>query len=225
MSIPPDRKALWLYELHLNGYVLFPGFLPVDLIEAMHEQFQPIYRGELARVEAGDTSSLRGRNRMSFDIKVYVEKLKGPLDDDRFRRNPIIEELVDAVLGRWRYGVTKAECPFKDADTMAWHPDVSNDQPRERHEPVRPSRLTFNVPLVDVTDSNGPMEVIPGSHRLHHFGVQEHIYRMTRVHSVKILMNRGDAMLRDGNLLHRGSPNLTDDPRILLDQTYRALND
>jgi ectoine hydroxylase-related dioxygenase (phytanoyl-CoA dioxygenase family) len=81
------------------------------------------------------------------------------------------------------------------------------------------------VPLVDVTDSNGPMEVIPGSHRLHHFGVQEVIYRMPRVHSVKILMNRGDAMLRDGNLLHRGSPNLTDDPRILLDQTYRALDD
>jgi len=161
---------------------------------------------------------------MSFDIAVYVDALKGPLDDDRFRRNPIIEEMVEAVLGRWRYGVTKAECPFKDADTMAWHPDVPNNRPRDRHEPVRPARLTFNVPLVEVTDSNGPMEVIPGSHRLHHFGVQDTIYRMPRIHSVKILMNRGDAMLRDGNLLHRGTPNLTDEPRILLDQTYRALD-
>jgi hypothetical protein len=219
------QKALWLYELNLNGYVIFPNFLPIDLIDAMHEQFKPIYLGELTRLDAGDTSSLRGRNRMSFDIRLYIEKLRGPLDDDRFRRNPIVEELVDAVLGKWRYGVTKAECPFKDADTMAWHADVPNDQPRESFEPVKPSRLTFNVPLVDVTDSNAPMEIIPGSHRLHHFGVQEYIYRLQRVHSVKILMNRGDAMLRNGNLLHRGSPNLTEHPRILLDQTYRALDE
>lgn len=219
------QKELWLYELNLNGYIIFPSFLPIDLVDAMREQFQPIYLGELARLHAGDTSSLRGRNRMSFDIRFYIEKLRGSLDDGRFRRNPIIEELVEAVLGKWRYGVTKAECPFKDADTMAWHPDVPNDRPRDPSEPVRASRLTFNVPLVDVTDSNGPMEIIPGSHRLHHFGVQDYIYRLQRIHSVKILMNRGDAMLRNGNLLHRGSPNLTDHPRILLDQTYRALEE
>jgi hypothetical protein len=32
-------------------------------------------------------------------------------------------------------------------------------------------------------------------------------------------------MLRDGNALHRGTPNLTDTPRILLGQTYKALED
>ncbi|MBI1950344.1 MAG: phytanoyl-CoA dioxygenase family protein [Acidobacteria bacterium] len=219
------QKDLWLYELRLHGFVILPGFLPIDLIDAMHEQFEPIYRGELARLQAGDMSSLRGRNRVSFDIQLYIEKLRGPLDDDRFRRNPVIEELVDAVLGKWRYGVTKAECPFQDADTMAWHPDVPNDRPGDPLDPVRPMRVTFNVPLVDVTDSNGPMEIIPGSHRMHHYGIQDFIYRLPRVHSVKVLMNRGDAMLRDGNALHRGTPNLTDRPRILLDQTYRALDD
>jgi hypothetical protein len=29
-------------------------------------------------------------------------------------------------------------------------------------------------------------------------------------------------MLRDGNTLHRGAPNLTDTPRAMLDQTYRT---
>ena len=42
---------------------------------------------------------------------------------------------------------------------------------------------------------------------------------------MKVLLNRTDALLRDGNLLHRGTPNMTDQPRILLDQTYRALEE
>jgi hypothetical protein len=222
LSIPGEQKERWLYELDLNGFILLRSFLPQDLVESMFEQIQPIVRGEMARVTAGDTTSLRGRNRMSFDIRTYVEKLKGPLDDDRFRRNPVIEELVTVVLGRWRYGVTKVECPYKDSDTMAWHPDTeSTGNPGDA---VRPSRLTFNVPLVDINDANGPMEVIPGSHRMHHHEVRRHIYSIPEIYPVKLMMRRGDALLRDGNLLHRGTTNVTDAPRVLLDQTYRALD-
>ena len=224
MPIDPQQKALWLYELSLNGFVIFRDFLPVDLIEEMHEQFQPLLRGELAQLQKGDTRTLRGRNRMSFDILRYIGHLKGPLDDDRFRRNPNVEEIAGAVLGKWRYGNTKAECPMKDADTMAWHPDVPNDETRDPSKPPRPVRLTFNVPLVDVNDANGPMEVIPGSHRMHHHGAQNFIYSIPQLYTVKILLRRGDALLRDGNLLHRGTPNLTDHPRILLDQTYKAID-
>ena len=225
MSIDPEDKRLLLYELTLNGFVILRQFLPRQLVRDMHDQFLPLYQGELARLRAGDTSSLRGRNRMSFDISLYADKLRGPLDDDRFRRNPVIEELVTAVLGRWRYGVTKAECPFQDSDTMAWHPDVPNDDEPDPARSICPRRLTFNVPLVDINDANGPMEIIPGSHRMHHKGVENVIYSLPRVYSVKILLDVGDAMLRDGNALHRGTPNLTARPRILLDQTYRGLPD
>jgi phytanoyl-CoA dioxygenase PhyH len=221
MPIPSEQKESWLYELELNGFILFRNFLPLDLVEGMFEQMQPIVRGEMARVTAGDTTSLRGQNRMSFDIRYYIEKLKGPLDDDRFRRNPVIEELVTAVLGRWRYGVTKAECPCKDSDMMVWHPDTeSTGDPAGS---VRPGRLTFNVPLVDIDVSNGPMEVIPGSHRMHHHRLHQFIHSFPEIRPVKVLIRRGDAMLRDGNLLHRGTTNTTEAPRILLDQTYRAI--
>ena len=224
MPIDAEQKRLWLYELDLNGFIIFRNFLPLDLVQAMQQQFEPLCRGQIARLEAGDTTALRGRNRLSFDIAAYVDRLKGPLDDDRFRRNPAIEALVTAVLGRWRYGVTKAECPLRDAEMMSWHPDVANDESRDPTRPVRPVRLTFNVPLVDIDETSGPMEIIPGSHRMHHHGVEKVIYAVPRVHSVKILMRLGDAMLRDGNALHRGTPNRTDRPRVLLDQTYRALD-
>jgi len=108
---------------------------------------------------------------------------------------------------------------------MTWHPDLPDDPQHDPSKPIRPRRLTFNIPLVDINDSNGPMELVPGSHRLAHDDVHRFIYSIPQVHSVKILMRRGDAMLRDGNTLHRGTPNLTDQPRILLDQTYRALDE
>src|SRR6266571_2275591 len=223
--LDPRQKSLWLYELNLNGFIIFRNLLPLDLVDAMYGQFLPFYESELARVQAGDTRTLRARNRMSFEIGPYIDVLKGPLDDDRFRRNPVVEELASGVLGRWRRGRTKAECPFKDADTMPWHPDVPNDETHDPARPPRPTRLTFNVPLVDINDANGPTEIVPGSHRMHHRGAQDYIYDLPQIYGVKILLRRGDAMLRDGNALHRGTPNLTERPRLLLDQTYKAIED
>ena len=65
MLIESRQKARWLYELRLNGFIIFRNFLPLDLIQAMSDQFRPILNGELARLQAGDTSKLRGRNRLS----------------------------------------------------------------------------------------------------------------------------------------------------------------
>ncbi len=219
MAIDPELKNRWLYELSLSGFIILRNFLPLDLIEALHELVEPILVGEIRRLEDGDPSGTRGAKRICLDLPPYIKFLKGPLDDERFRRNPIIGELADAFLGNWRYGSTKAECPLPGSLYMNWHADTDD---AFLEKPLRPIRLTFNVPLLDVNDANGPMEIIPGSHRMHHHHLRQ-IYSIPQVHSLKILMRKGDCMLRDGNALHRGTPNLTDTPRILLGQTYQAL--
>jgi ectoine hydroxylase-related dioxygenase (phytanoyl-CoA dioxygenase family) len=130
--------------------------------------------------------------------------------------------MATAVLGRWRHGVTKAECPLRDAEVMAWHADLSVEETGPRERPPRPRRLTFNVALTDMDGANGPMEVIPGSHRMHHDQTARWIGEIENIPAVSLLLRAGDCLLRDGNLLHRGTTNLTGRPRILLDQTYRA---
>lgn len=95
-------------------------------------------------------------DRISFNIRAYVDRLNDPYDD-RFLSNPIIKELVMA----WRHGVTRAERPFQCVDIMAWHSDDASVPPRDRQERLCPLRLTFNVPLVDVPDMNRSIEIIP----------------------------------------------------------------
>ena len=47
----------------------------------------------------------------------------------------------------------------------------------------------------------------------------DRVYERARA-NLEELISR-DAILRDGNILHRGTPNLTDAPRPMLDQTYK----
>ena len=42
MPISTEQKELWLYELRLNGFILFRTFLPIDLVQTMYEEFQPL---------------------------------------------------------------------------------------------------------------------------------------------------------------------------------------
>src|SRR5437773_6465035 len=141
----PDQKADLLYELELNGFVVLRNFLPLDLIDALYEEVTPILAGAVRRLAKGEQSELRGANRICLDLPPYIKVLSGgPLEDPRFRRNPLIEELADSVLGKWRYGVTKAECPLPGSQYMSWHPDSDDDY---LLQPVRIERFTFNVPL------------------------------------------------------------------------------
>jgi hypothetical protein len=180
MTIEPGEKARLLYELSLNGYVLLPAFLPPELIAAMWAQLEPIYHAEIGRAARGESMSLRGKNRLSVDLR--------------------------------------------DAEMMAWHADLAVEETGPRDRAPRPRRLTFNVALTAMNEGNGPMEVIPGSHRMHHDQTARWIGVIETVNSVTMRMRPGDCLLRDGNLLHRGTTNATGRPRILLDQTYRAVD-
>jgi len=70
-----------------------------------------------------------------------------------------------------------------------------------------------NWPFVDVTSENGPFQIAAGTHLL------PKTEALSRVGTgefplVSLLMNVGDVMVRDPRCLHRGSPNLTDKPRV-----------
>ena len=225
MAIDPQTKDLWLREFRLNGFVILRGFLPVPFVEALWEQMLPILRGEKERGDRGDTPNTRGPHRYSFDVGAYAQLLGGALADERYLAHPDIEELVEAVLGprtTWGRGWSRVECAFKGSEYMGWHSDQVFDETPDPQSHNRTVRVTYNIPLVDFTWANGATEFVPGSHLQPRSVVDDRLHEIPNVYGVRPDLRRGDAMLRDGNTLHRGAPNLIDTPRAMLDQTYRT---
>lgn len=222
--IGPVQKDRWLREFRLNGFVVFRDFLPADLVRAMHDQLLPLVRGEYARIEREELHRLRAPGRLSLDVGRYADLLGGPLADPLYRRNPVIEELAEAILGppaAWRRGWSQVECAFPGCNYMSWHPDQTPDETPPGDGPHRTVRLTFNIPLVPFTWATGAMEVLPATHLLPRAFLTQNVQEIAHVYPVRLDLALGDAVLRDGNGLHRGTPNVSDGPRLMLDQTYR----
>jgi hypothetical protein len=223
--IDPTLKDRWLREFRLNGFVILRGFLPVTYVESLCEQLLPILRGEKEKGDRGDSPNKRGPNRYSFDVGVYAKLLGGPLGDPRYLANPDVEELVGAILGAketWGRGWSRIECAWKGSESMGWHSDQVFDESPDPEAPNRTVRVTYNIPLVDFTADNGATEFVPGTHLQPRAVVETLPLEIPNIYAVQPELRRGDAVLRDGNTLHRGAPNLVDTPRAMLDQTYRT---
>ena len=227
MTVPSGQMKLWLREFQLNGFIVFPNLLPVAFVQDLRARLMPFIKLQHEANQTLNTQSgLRARDRLSLDIAAYCEAAGGVLLDPRFRANPVIEDIVAAVLapqGEWGRGWTRAECAFPGCDYMGWHSDQTLDDTPAPDAPNQPRRLTFNVPLMEFTWANGAMEVLPGSHHLPRAAHSSDYAEIPRVYPVGLRLRLGDAILRDGNMLHRGTPNVTSEPRVMLDQTYKLL--
>lgn len=224
MAIGPRQKELWLREFHLNGFLVLRNFLPVDLVSEMFDELEPLLESEHAKAEADGYSKGRSKGRLSLHVAPYADMLEGALTDPRYRSNPVIEELVDAILGAgcWKPGWTVVEAVWKGAEFMGWHSDQKIEDTPDIDAPHETIRVTYNIPLVDFTWANGATEFIPGSHRLpRRFHDSADTLAIPHIYPALVQLERGDAILRDGNALHRGTPNLTDRVRPMLDQTYK----
>jgi hypothetical protein len=218
-------KERWLREFRLNGFVILRSFLPRGFVVELAEQMGPILRGEYDRALRGESQAQRGPHRLSLDVGRYAELLGGPLADDRFRRNPIVEELVEAILGprdRWGYGWTRVEAAWKGSEYMGWHSDQVYDETPDPDAPNRTVRVTFNVPITEFTWANGATQYLPGSHAHPRRFLDGGMLDVAHLWPAQPTLALGDCILRDGNGLHRGAPNLTDSMRAMLDQTYRT---
>ncbi|MDH3627748.1 MAG: phytanoyl-CoA dioxygenase family protein [Acidobacteriota bacterium] len=221
MPIDAKQKDIWLREFHLNGFVVLRNFLPVEFVQQLRDELAPLLETEYAKANKDEFASGRATGRLALHLDQYASLLRGALADDRYQRNAIIEELVDATLGegQWDRGWTLVEAAWKGASHMAWHSDQKPEDTPDVHGPHQTIRVTFNIPLLEFMWQTGAMEVIPGSHHLprDYAGIDG----ISNIHSYLLQLTLGDAIFRDGNILHRGTPNLTDDVRPMLDQTYK----
>lgn len=225
MALDRSEKELLLREFRLNGFVILRNLLPPDLVTRMYEDLAPVLATEYRALQSGKSRAVRGPQRVAFDITSYCKLLKDTLGDDLYLRNSVIEEILDDILGSWRRGWTQVECCWKGSEYMSWHSDQTVEETPDMERQTGTVRVTFNIPLVDFSWRTGPIEFLPGSHLQPRSFQSYSFVRIPHVYPVAPQLRRGDALLRDGNLLHRGTPNLTDAPRPMLDQTYKIIRE
>jgi len=141
--------------IYRDGVVGLPGSFPPEWAQQLRADYEPLM--QLARSYPGGTV---GRGPHRFYHAVQAERLSGFLD---VVTHPAVTGLCEAMLGE-DYAIVEIgfDTPFPGAKNQPWHRDFPMTS--ETRVGRWLSSMAFNITTVDVTDENGPFEIVPGTH-------------------------------------------------------------
>lgn len=204
----PEFEALMARAIRSDGYFILEEALSADLLAALQKEFAKVLEAYTSANESN-----RGLNR--FNTHLYLD---GVFANEEFVANPLIMPFIRRLLGvdvacSW----AAADTPLPGSDYQFAHAD---GRPLFRdHDLSLPTyALAVNVPLVDFTRENGPLEIwANGTHLLS--DVPPHEGAKDRPPE-QVLMPAGSILVRDTRMWHRGSPNRSDHARPNLAFVY-----
>lgn len=166
-------------QLHQEGFVLIPGVFPPTQVQHLRSSLeQALTLGQSA------DPAIRGSEGTVYAARNILHLCP---EAARLGLTPPLGPLMQSILGP-RMGLVRGlyfDKPPGNSWALPWHKDLtiavrSHKQPSphfrkptckagvphvEASETVLQSMLTARIHLDDVTDENGPVKVIPGSHR------------------------------------------------------------
>jgi hypothetical protein len=207
-----DTAAI-LGRLYGEGIVGLEGAFPRDLVESLHRQCLALYE-EAARVPNGAVP--RGPNR--WYVAVQPERVDGFVD---IVSHPWFVAVSSAVLGvDYKIVEFGFDIPCPGAADQPWHRDFPGDT--ENATGMRLSSLAFNLTTVDTRPEHGPFEIAPGTQWDDIRGAKAEMFpdreKWERYRSLAVqkLPRRGDISARTGLTIHRGTANVSDEPRPVI---------
>lgn len=230
IQIQPPPDAQIAEQFRRDGYVVLEDVLPVDFVDQLRAEYErllaaKVERFALRRAAPRPASQDRflndfkpeggnhDRNRWNMHLPSAL-----PFFDERLIANERVVALVDQILDPgWQVYLLASDTPYPGASEQSIHQDFSR------------LSLAVNVPLIDVTENDSPLEVWPGTHRPD-FAATEAPYSkepflltpeamrhvVENVPSRRLLLRRGSLVVRDHRLVHRGTAHLGDRPRPVL---------
>lgn len=175
MTATPNRQA----ELDRDGFTILPGVLAPDECAAAAEGLEAALR-----YHSDDPAAIRHPDGGVYAARNVLDLWPAA---DRLWRRPALTEPLAAVLGP-RYGLVRAlffDKPPERTWALPWHKDLTVAVREHRPDLGRFAKPTVKagVPhleapaellaemlfvrlhLDEATEENGPLQVIPGSHR------------------------------------------------------------
>jgi hypothetical protein len=199
--------------LYGDGIIGLQGAFSRVTIEALHECCLELY-DEAARTPDGAVP--RGPNR--WYIELQPERI-GCFA--QIAGHPWFVAVSRAVLGA-DYKIVELgfDIPLAGAADQPWHRDFPGDfANRFGH---RLSSLAFNLTTVDTRPEHGPFEIAPGTQWDDISGAKAEMFpsrdKWDRYRSLAVrkLPQRGDIAARTGLTIHRGTANVSSEPRPVL---------
>lgn len=194
-------------EVRETSSTLIRGLLPTQLIDAWNQAFQPLLMNAIKR-EGDDPNRGPGRYYVTLPFT-------GLWADPQIVDNDVVISVVEELVGDDGVMCQLAtDTPLLGSDHQELHRDTQLLFPESGAE-TPPYQLAVNFPLVDVTEENGPMEFAAGTHMT----ARDEGMRRIAVGEAplqKVLMNRGDVLIRDVRHIHRGTPNRSATPRPMV---------
>ena len=220
-----------------NGYVLMENAITAYQLEALNDQLRS-WIDESRQHESNFGEIMDGRPRFDVEPRTHspetpaLRRISSPIEvSDSYlavtRDNAALNLTAEIFGPNIKLVATKVNLKLPGSGTaVKYHQDF----PFEPHS--NDNVMTVLIFLDDVTPDNGPLEVVPGSHRgkihtLWHDGVftgavDPDMEKGLRDASVSCTGKAGSACLMHSRLLHASLPNMTNAPRSLFIVTYVA---
>jgi ectoine hydroxylase-related dioxygenase (phytanoyl-CoA dioxygenase family) len=197
-------------ELNRDGICVLRGAVDSALVAEWRDAFDRLFAERQARA-----GGLAPREQARFYLTL---PWTAPFSDERVFANAGVLGVLDRLFPQ-EYVMVQlgADVPVQGSDYQEIHRDF---RPLFSHEIVTPLyAVAVNMPLVEVTEENGPFQHARGTH------VMPRETALAKVQSGEIPLESihlqpGDITIRSPLGLHRGSPNRTERPRPMVVMGY-----
>ncbi|MCM3783919.1 phytanoyl-CoA dioxygenase family protein [Neobacillus mesonae] len=230
MQLREETIELATKLIKVNGYVILEDVLPKGKVDELKKAFTESLNWFIDQYGEESYLNKKGFNEGTNNLGLYLP-FAPPFNDSLVIEHPFALAIIDRILGK-DYSVTL----FSSNTSL---PGGKRAQPVHSDHGAKFGNLckvalpitdlVLNIPLVDVHDSNGPMEIWPGGTHLlpdsyHGPNGPDPEELAPHMHSIKVHMSAGSILIRDVRMWHRGTPNQGNESRPNLAIMYSAFN-
>ena len=189
-----------LSNFEKDGFIILRNFIKDENFNSLCEKLKKEVLLEFNKLDKTG-GSLMGN--LNISPGVYSKKIFDKLNTENFKN--IIQHISKKNFSAFDI-ISGGNLNFQYKYNQHFHTDSKFEN----------SFLIVNVVTEDIYESNGPLEVLPGTQK-ERFPYWKIIFKK----SLRILAKKGDLIIRTSNLWHRGTKNISRKPRLLLAYTFQ----
>ena len=204
--------AAQVRDFRVNGFVVFENLIDDDRLDRILEAWRPIREQDVERQR-----ELPIRGRFRYNVRVPFE---APFVDEEIFEHPALVAFLEQVLGpEYVCFAFDSNIPYPGTDYQKWHRDGYHELFEDVILPTYQVGVKF--PLVDTTEENGSIEVIPCTQFVLGKELPDNLDDLVgsgpngtgTYHPTRLNMTKGSLWIHDNRVIHRGTPNRTGDLR------------